>query len=269
MATRTYHTTHPWITFELELRRVPWDFCLLTGEAIIPSNSSRASRLPPEPARLAALYAVKGAHQRARAMEEEQPQRGGLPAAHRRAEAAAVEGVPRRRDRQRRRPPPTACSRPSPPARLPPLTPEQITDLNRQLLPGAPLRRRGDPRPPPAAARSASPTTAARPAEDLEELLARLCDWLGRPQVPHDRLAPAGRRPLDGGDPQGRPRPRVPDVDLPVRRRQRPTARLVGFESSSPPASRIRPPTCWPSTTTRPAASSTASSSTPAASAAT
>src|SRR3954466_6681167 len=60
---RTYQTTHPWITFELELRRVPWDFCLLVGQMIAHIEHLSGIPLAPEIAdQIAAQYAMKGAH---------------------------------------------------------------------------------------------------------------------------------------------------------------------------------------------------------------
>src|SRR3954470_23714665 len=58
-----YQTTHPWLTFQLVLRRVPSHFSLAPGQLIPSIEQLHGVALPPEPARkLAALYAVKGAH---------------------------------------------------------------------------------------------------------------------------------------------------------------------------------------------------------------
>lgn len=180
MATRTYQTTHPWITFELELRRVPWDFCLLTGEMIAHIEHLRGIPLPPEPARrLASLFAVKGAHASA-AME---------------GNTLSEAEVCQRMNGQLELPPSKEylgveidnivatsqwIQQAHAAGRLPPLTPQRISDINRQLLQGLHFEEEVIP----GRLRGYSIGIAdyrGAPAEDLECLVAQLCDWIGRP----------------------------------------------------------------------------------------
>jgi Fic family protein len=178
--TRMYQTTHPWLTFELELRRVPWDFCLLTGQLIAHIEQLHGVALPPEPAkRLAGLYAVKGAHASA-AMEGNtlteaevyQRMMGELKlppskeylgleidnvvAAAQGVQAAFADGT------------------------LAPLTPQRLMDINRQLLKGLHFEEEVIP----GRLRGYSIGIAdyhGAPAEDIPELLDRLCAWINRP----------------------------------------------------------------------------------------
>jgi Fic family protein len=175
-----FQTTHPWLTFELELRRVPWDFCLLVGELIAYVEQLHGVALPPEPAlKLASLYAVKGAHASA-AMEGNtlteaevcQRMTGALELPPSKAYlgveidnvVSAAQGVQE------------ALSA----GTLAPLSPQRITEFNRQLLQGLHF----DQEVIPGRLRGYSIGIAdyhGAPAEDLAELLERLCDWINRP----------------------------------------------------------------------------------------
>ena len=175
-----YQTTHPWLTFELELRRVPWDFCLLTGELIAYVEQIHGVALPPEPARrLAALYAVKGAHASAAMegntlseLEVYQRMTGELKLPPSKEYlgveidnvVSAAQGVHE------------ALSA----GTLPPLSPQRITEINRQLLKGLHFEEEVIP----GRLRGYSIGIAdyhGAPAEDIEELLERLCAWVNRP----------------------------------------------------------------------------------------
>jgi Fic family protein len=175
-----FQTTHPWLTFELELRRVPWDFCLLVGQAIAYIEQLRGVALPPEPAqKLASLYAVKGAYASA-AMEGNtlsevevcQRMTGALQLPPSKEYlgveidnvVSAAQGVEE------------ALSA----GTLARLSPQRIMEFNRQLLQGLHF----DQEVMPGRLRGYSIGIAdyhGAPAEDLEDLLQRLCDWINRP----------------------------------------------------------------------------------------
>ena len=177
---RTYQTTHPWITFELELRRVPWDFCLLVGQMISHIEHLAGVPLPPEPAeRLGALCAVKGAHGSA-ALE-----------GNTLSEAEVVQCLAG----ELRLPPSkeylgTEIDNIVSAARwvqeqhaaggIPAFTPELVMEFNRRLLAGLHFEEEVIP----GRLRGYSIGIAdyrGAPAEDLDELIARLCAWINRP----------------------------------------------------------------------------------------
>src|SRR5215210_2349256 len=58
-----YVTSHPWITFKLDLRRVPWDLWMLFGEAGSKTDHLATALLRPEVAdEMNRVYLAKGAH---------------------------------------------------------------------------------------------------------------------------------------------------------------------------------------------------------------
>lgn len=59
----TFSSTHPWITFSLDLRRAPWEFWLPAGEAVSKCEHLAGTPLQPETAReLMTVYLSKAAH---------------------------------------------------------------------------------------------------------------------------------------------------------------------------------------------------------------
>ena len=59
---RTYEQTHPWLSFSLDLRRMPWTLWALLGEARSKCDHISQTPLRPETAeQLHMLYLAKGA----------------------------------------------------------------------------------------------------------------------------------------------------------------------------------------------------------------
>lgn len=177
---RTYQTTHPWITFELELKRVPWDFCLLVGQMI--SHIEHLSGIPLSPDlanRIAGHYAVKGAHSSAALEgntlnEAEVVQRLAgelnLPPSkeYLGAEIDNIVAATRWIENQHAA------------GTLPGFGPELIMQLNRKVLAGLHFEEEVIP----GRLRGYSIGVAdyrGAPAEDLDELVFQLCTWIGRP----------------------------------------------------------------------------------------
>jgi len=60
---RKYEATHPWITFEVDLRELPFEFWIVLGECQALCESLAGIPLPPEVSKaLYSLYLAKGAH---------------------------------------------------------------------------------------------------------------------------------------------------------------------------------------------------------------
>ena len=57
-----YNSSHPWLTFEADLKRIDWHFWLIAGEAISKCEHLAGVALGPDAAReLMKVYLVKGA----------------------------------------------------------------------------------------------------------------------------------------------------------------------------------------------------------------
>lgn len=176
---RKYESSHPWLTFRLELTRAPIELWLLLGEMRSKCEHILSTPLMPETAReLHALYLARGAHA-----------------------TTAIEGntlseaeVRQRLEGDLRLPPSreylgvevdnvirlangiTAEGFGAPA----PLAPERILEINRELLRGLALPEDVVP----GQLRRHSVTVGrylGAPAEDLQFLLRRLCDWLAGP----------------------------------------------------------------------------------------
>lgn len=192
-----YQTTHPWITFELDLKRVPWDFCLLVGQMISHFEHLAGVPLPPEPAQhLALRYAVRGAHASAALegntlTEAEIFQRLGgelqLPPSKEYLGTevdnviAAAQWIERQHEA----------------GALPPFSTELIGALNRRVLAGLHFEEEVIP----GRLRGYSIGVAdyrGAPAEDLDELMTRLSEWIARPWFRSPEPAAAGRDTAGG-----------------------------------------------------------------------
>lgn len=192
----TYQTSHPWLTFKLDLRRLPADFWILAGEAVSKCEHLAGVALDPETAsKLMTVYLAKGA-----------------------LATTAIEGNTLTEDEARRR----VEGR----LRLPPskeylgveidnivaasnalaeqygsgaplrITCALIERFNRDVLRGLAL----DEQVVPGKLRTYSVGVAdyrGAPAGDLAELLDRLCEWLERPWLNKARRDKPARSPLE------------------------------------------------------------------------
>lgn len=178
---RTYERTHPWISFQIDLRKVPPDLWIALGEAA--SKCEHLSRVPLRPATsqlLHRLYLAKGV-----------------------AATTAIEGntlseedVLKAVDGKLDVPPSKAYLKQEveniieacnligsqlASGMLPPVTPKLMHDYNRQVLNRLPLEEGVTP----GKLRTYSVVVGnvyrGAPAEDCEHLLERLCDWLNGP----------------------------------------------------------------------------------------
>lgn len=175
---KTYERTHPWITFQLDLRAAPYELWLLLGEARSKCEHLAGAPLEPETAqRLHLLYLAKGIQGttaiEGNSLSEEQV-------------SQAIQGeltLPPSKDYLRREVENilTACNMikdhiiagdPTP------LTVETIRGFNRMVLAGLQVPEEVKP----GEVRSHSvgvPGYRGAPAEDCEFLINRLCEWLG------------------------------------------------------------------------------------------
>ena len=171
-----YRETHPWLTFGLDLRRVPWELWLLAGEAMSKCEHLAGVALRPEKAReLMLVYLAKGARATTAIegntlSEAEVRQRieGALKLpASKEYLGVEIDNIV------------GACN-----AILrgeyAPLTPEAIMALNREVLKGLVLETHIRP----GEWRTYSVGVAdyrGAPAQDLPELMGKLCAWLDAP----------------------------------------------------------------------------------------
>src|SRR6266536_2373743 len=186
MSRRRYQETHPWITFNFDLRSLDCTTWLLIGEADSKCKHIAGAPLQPEVAqRLNQVYLSKGIHGttsiEGNTLSEEQvlarvqgdlalPESSeylgtevdNLLAAYNEIIADVMNGRPLR------------------------LVVHRISEFNRQIMKGLPLKEGVSP----GQIREHSVAVAGyrgAPAEDCEYLLDRLCDWLEQMQPPADR----------------------------------------------------------------------------------
>lgn len=189
---RAYERTHPWIAFQLDLRRIPYDLWLLLGEAQSKIEHIAGVPLQPDVAReLHALYLAKGALATTAIEGNTLSEREVLDLLEGRLElppskeylAREVENIVRAcqqiADELARGP-------------LPPLTSDVVMQFNSAVLAGLPEAEGVEP----GRLRRSSVGVAryrGAPWEDCEFLLARLCEWIEGPEFapPRPHLASA------------------------------------------------------------------------------
>jgi Fic family protein len=178
----TFEQTHPWLTFRLDLSRAPWHLWLLAGEAVSKCEHVSGVALGPEAAaELMKVYLAKGV-----------------------LATTAIEGNTLTEDEVRRRIEGTLSLPPSKEylgievdnivnasneilkeclrGESGELTPERIEAFNRQVLTGLSL----EPHIRPGELRTYSVGVGdyrGAPAQDLNELMRRLCQWLAEPWI--------------------------------------------------------------------------------------
>jgi Fic family protein len=178
-----YQTTHPWLTFTLDLRRIPWDAWLLLGEATSKCAHIAGSALdPPTAEKLMRIYLAKGAlattaiEGNTLTDEEAQQRIAGQLRLPPSKEYLGVEiddivdasnwlGERYQRGERLR------------------ITPELIADLNGRVLANLPVEehvRPGDFR---TYSVGVADYRAVAPA-DVRPAIERLCRWLGEPWIP-------------------------------------------------------------------------------------
>lgn len=178
---RTYKRTHPWISFQIDLRKAPPDLWIALGEAA--SKCEHLSRVPLRPATselLHRLYLAKGV-----------------------AATTAIEGntlseedVLKAVDGKLDVPPSKAYLKQEveniieacnaigsqlAADRLPPLTPKLVCDYNRQVLNRLPLKEDVVPGKLRPYSVVVGNVYRGAPAEDCDHLLEQLCAWLNGP----------------------------------------------------------------------------------------
>lgn len=178
---RTYKRTHPWISFQIDLRKAPPDLWIALGEAA--SKCEHLSRVPLRPATselLHRLYLAKGV-----------------------AATTAIEGntlseedVLKAVDGKLDVPPSKAYLKQEveniieacnaigsqlASDRLPPLTPKLVCDYNRQVLNRLPLKEDVVPGKLRPYSVVVGNVYRGAPAEDCDHLLEQLCAWLNGP----------------------------------------------------------------------------------------
>ncbi len=179
----SYEKSHPWITFAVDLRRLPSTFWIQLGEVQSKCHHVARTLLPPDVAQeLYEIYLAKGAHAttaiEGNTLSEEQVLnlargRAGLPASQQYAERE-VSNVVR------------ACNEIAHRVferRGNDITVARICEFNRWVLDGLPLEGTITP----GAIRKFSVGVAnyrGAPSEDCEYLLERLCRWLAEGIAP-------------------------------------------------------------------------------------
>ena len=193
-----YLESHPWLKFKIDLRRFPWEFWLLAGEAVSKCTHIRGVALDPETAKkLMQVYLAKGALAttaiEGNTLTEEEAQRrvaGALTLPPSREYlgveidnivAGCAEIVKR-----------------SSAATRPPITPAFIAGLNARVLQGLPLEEHVVP----GSLRPYSVGVAdyrGAPPSDVPELMRKLCAWLEEPWISSVKwLADQDRECLEG-----------------------------------------------------------------------
>jgi Fic family protein len=179
---RTYEQTHPWLTFQLDLSRAPWQLWLLAGEAISKCEHLSGVALGPDAAtELMKVYLAKGAHattaiegntlteaearKRIDGIKDLPPSKAYL--------GVEIDNIIKSSNEILR-----LCRS----NEVPELRPELINKFNSEVLDGLSL----DPEIRAGEIRTYSVGVAdyrGAPAQDCEELLERLCTWLRKPWI--------------------------------------------------------------------------------------
>lgn len=179
---KTYHQTHPWLTFQLDLSQAPWQLWLLAGEAISKCEHLGGVALSPDAAKeLMKVYLAKGA------LATTAIEGNTLTEAEARARVEGLKNLPPSKAYlgveidniiEASNDVLSDCLN----NEVSPLTPAAIKSFNAQVLKGLTL----EPEITPGVTRQYSVGVAdyrGAPADDLEELLEKLCAWLGTPWI--------------------------------------------------------------------------------------
>lgn len=181
-----YLTTHPWITFHLDLTRAPWAFWNSIGEARSKCLHLARTPLPPQLAReMERVYLAKGARASAaiegNSLDEEQA-------------VAAVAGrleVPESQEYLQRELENVIHALAGIEAEVHrdgrfEITPQKLRELNRAVLEGLDLEEHVVPGELRTTGIAVGTVYRGAPARDLELLLGSLCDWLEGPDFERD-----------------------------------------------------------------------------------
>jgi Fic family protein len=178
---RTYQSTHPWISFQLDLRQAPPDLWIALGEAA--SKCEHLSRVPLRPATsqlLHRLYLAKGVAATTAIEGNTLSEEDVLKAVEGKLDVPPSKAYLKQEVENIIE----ACNligSQSASGTLPPLTPKLVQDYNRQVLNRLPLEESVIP----GTLRTHSVVVGnvyrGVPAEDCEHLLERLCEWLNGP----------------------------------------------------------------------------------------
>jgi len=178
---RTYQRTHPWISFQLDLRQTPPGLWLALGEAA--SKCEHLSRVPLRPATsqlLHRLYLAKGVAATTAIEGNTLSEEDVLKAVEGKLDVPPSKAYLKQEVENIIE----ACNllgNQLASGKLPPLTPKLVHDYNRQVLNRLPLGAGVVP----GELRTYSVVVGnvyrGAPAEDCEHLLERLCEWLNGP----------------------------------------------------------------------------------------
>jgi Fic family protein len=178
---RSFLETHPWIRFQLDLTRTPWEFWEQLGEARAKCRHIATTPLPPAVAHdLSALYLAKGVHATTAIEGNTLTEGQALEAVHGQLELPLSQEYQKREIDNVIR----ACGtieRDAYDTGDFNITPQLLAQLNREVLDGLELEQGVVPGEYRAGSVLVGNVYRGAPAPDCEFLVAQMCSWLNGP----------------------------------------------------------------------------------------